>query len=103
MWSKEPTRAQQSGTYLYKAISNRAIAHIETDIKGPVPRSRFGYNSILVIEDRLSKFAEMCPLRDQGTDQVCQELKKWIGRYGVSLKLHSDNGLVLSARSFKTF
>ena len=34
----------------------------------------------------------MCPLRDQETDQVCRELKKWIGRYGVPLKLHSDNG-----------
>ena len=77
------------------------FVHIETDIKGPVPRSRFGYNSILVIEDRLSEFAEMCPLRDHGTDQVCPELKKWIERYGVPLKLRSDNGPCFISTEFQ--
>ena len=55
------------------------------------------------MEDRLSKFAEMCPLRDQGTDQVCQELKKWIERYGVPLKLHSDNATCFISTEFQNF
>ena len=58
-----------------KPSATESFVHIETDIKRPVLRSRFGYNSILVIEELLSKFAEMCPLRDQGADQVSRELK----------------------------
>ena len=45
----------------------------------------------------------MCPLRDQGTDQVCRELRKWIGRYGVPLKLHSDNGHRFISTEFQNF
>ena len=45
----------------------------------------------------------MCPLRDQGTDHVCRELRKWIGRYGVPLKLHSDNGPCFISTEFQYF
>ena len=73
--ARNPQGPNSQAPIFTRSSATEPFVHIETDIKGPVPRSRFGYNSILVIEDRLSKFGEMCLLRDQGTDQVCQELK----------------------------
>ena len=101
--TRNPQGPNSRAPIFIRPSATEPFVHIETDIKGPVPRSRFGYNSILVIEDRFSKFAEMCPLRDQGTDQVCRELRKWIGRYGVSLKLHSDNGPRFISTEFQNF
>ena len=42
-----------------RSSASEPFVHIETDIKGPVSRSGFGYNSILVVENGLSKCAEM--------------------------------------------
>ena len=101
--ARNPQGPNSQAPIFTRPSATEPFVHIETDIKGPVPRSRFGYNSILLREDRLSKFAEMCPLRDQGTDQVCRELRKWIGRYGVPLKLHSGNGPCFISTEFQNF
>ena len=101
--ARNPQGTNSQAPIFKRPSATEPFVHIETDIKGPVPRSRFGYNSILVIEDRFSEFAEICPLRDHGTDQVCRELKTWIGRYGVPLKLHSDNGPCFISTEFQNF
>ena len=45
----------------------------------------------------------MCPLGDQETDQVCRDIKRWIERYDVPSKIHSDNGPCFTSLDFQNF
>ncbi len=71
---------------------NRPFQLVEADLKGPLPKARYGYNNILVLMDPTTKFAEMHPVADQQSTTVCKKLKDWISRYGIPIRLHTDNG-----------
>ena len=49
--ARNPQRPNSQAPICTRPSATEPFVHIETDIKSPVPRSRFGYNSILVIED----------------------------------------------------
>ena len=49
--ARNPQGPHSQAPICTRPSATEPFVHIETDIKRPVPRSRFGYNSILVIED----------------------------------------------------
>ena len=49
--ARNPQGSSSQAPICTRPSATEPLVHIETDIKRPVPRSRFGYNSILVIED----------------------------------------------------
>ena len=51
--ARNPQGPNSQAPIFTRPSATEPFVYIETDIKGPVPRSRFGYNSILVTEDRL--------------------------------------------------
>ena len=73
------------------------------DIKGPLPKTDGGYQYIFVIQDAFSRYAEMCAIRRQTADEVCEKLQEWIERYGIPTHFHSDNGPCFVSHVFKEF
>ena len=56
-------------------------------------RSRDGYKYIMLITDGMSKFAELCPLRDITASSVTNQIKReWIARHGPPETLLTDQG-----------
>lgn len=82
---------------------SRPFQLVETDLKGPLPKAKHGYNNILVIMDPATKFAEMHPITDQQSASVCRKLKDWISRYGIPKRLHSGNGPCFTSEVMQNF
>ncbi|CAB4015791.1 Retrovirus-related Pol poly from transposon 412 [Paramuricea clavata] len=81
----------------------KPFALIEVDLKGPLPRTKEGFDNIVVITDPCTKYAEMHPIRRQTSQVVCKTLMGWISRYGLPNKVHSDNGPCFISETFEQF
>ena len=81
----------------------KQFALIEVDLKGTLPRTKEGYDNIVVMADPTTKYAEMHPIRGETSEVVCRVIKGWISRYGLPKKLHSDNGQCFVSTSFQQF
>lgn len=66
--------------------------HIHIDLIGPLPQSK-GYSYCLTCIDRFSRWPEVMYLKDTKADTVAKSLyENWICRFGVPLKITSDQG-----------
>ena len=56
-------------------------------------RSRCGYKYIMLITDGMSKYVELCPLRDITANSVTSQIsREWIARHGAPETLLTDQG-----------
>ena len=69
----------------------KPFALIEVDLKGSLPRTKEGFDNIVVITDPHTKYAKMDPIRGQTSQVVCKTIMGSISRYGLPNKVHSDN------------
>ena len=79
---------------------SRPFDIVETDIKGPLPLSPDGYRYLLVFQDAFSKYAEMTPIATASAHTVSNQLREWIGRYGIPRTIHSDQGACYTSTTF---
>jgi len=69
------------------------FAALAIDLLGPLPRTPEGYEYILVICDRSSKFTRAVPLKDiSALDVLSAFLDTWVASYGIPDSVLSDNG-----------
>ena len=69
------------------------MMRVGMDLQGPFPTTKHGMVYILVIQDYFSKWVEMFPLPDKRAQTVAEILvKEFFTRYGVCIRLHSDQG-----------
>ena len=73
------------------------LNRVGIDISGPWPRSEGGNKYILAITDYFSKWLELVPLPDKTALSVAKALHKFVARYGVINRLHSDRGMEFTA------
>ena len=52
----------------------KPFALIEVDLKGSLPRTKEGFDNIVVITDPYTKYAEMDPIRGQTSQVVCKTI-----------------------------
>ena len=65
---------------------------IALDIASMTP-SYDGFNHILLITDGMSKFTELCPMRNMTAATVVKNVKRnWIARHGIPVTLLTDQG-----------
>ncbi len=80
---------------------------VSMDIVGPIIPSNRGEKYILVIQDQLSKWVELVPLRSTETDKILQKfMDRWVFRYGPPEKLLTDrasNFLSAASQEFCRF
>ncbi|XP_011707937.1 PREDICTED: uncharacterized protein K02A2.6-like [Wasmannia auropunctata] len=77
----------------------RPWQQVTMDLVGPLPRSKKGNTWLLNIQDRFTKWVEMCPLRRATAPAVTDCIEKnLIYRHGCPESIHSDNGTQLRAK-----
>jgi len=71
---------------------------VSVDLVGPLPRSTDGHTWLLVMQDRFTKWVELCPLRRATTPTILQQLYgRIIYRHGCPDSVISDNGRQFAA------
>ena len=70
----------------------RPMEMIALDFVGPLPTTIRGNRHLLVIGDYYTKWIEAVPTRDQTAEMSAQALLEQIGRHGVPMVIHSDQG-----------
>jgi len=71
---------------------------VSIDLVGPLPRSSDGHSWLLVMQDRFTKWVELCPLRRATTPAVVKQLhERIIYRHGCPDTVISDNGRQFAA------
>jgi transposase InsO family protein len=74
-------------------VPGRRFAHIHVDLVGPLPTMTEGYNHLLTVVDRTTRWAEAIPLRKTTTAACAEALfAGWIARFGVPSEVTSDRG-----------
>ena len=77
------------------------FSHIVIDIVGPLPRTSSGFEYILTVMDRTTRFPEAYPLRSIKSKSVIKYLLDFFARYGLPRVLQSDRGSNFSSREFE--
>ena len=73
-------------------MPDKRFDHINIDLVGPLPPSQ-GYNYLLTIVDRFTRWPEAIPLKDISTMSCARAfLSNWVARFGVPLHISSDRG-----------
>lgn len=65
---------------------------ISVDLVGPLPRSRFNYRLLVVLQDTFSKSTELAPIGAATAKNVSAKLKTLSLRYGRSKTMICDHG-----------
>lgn len=66
---------------------------VSGDVKGPLPETARGYRYVLVFICNLTKYCELCKIRDQKTTTIARKfIKRIVLRYGSPGHFHSDKG-----------
>ena len=78
------------------------MERIAIDLTGPLPRTRAGNSSIMVVADYFTKWVEAFPLPDQTAGTVARTLvEQVVTRFGAPLEIHTDQGQEFEAALFR--
>ena len=81
-------------------VPDARFNHIHVDIVGPLPSSR-GYNYLLTVVDRYSRWPEAYSIKDSTAETVAQALYAgWICRYGSQKIITTDQGVQFESHLF---
>ncbi|XP_068237109.1 uncharacterized protein [Palaemon carinicauda] len=71
------------------------------DVVGPLPKTKTGFEYILKIMDRASRFPEACPLRKITSKVVFEKLIEFFSRYGLPRAIQTDCGTNFTSKMFR--
>lgn len=83
-------------------VANRPFELVSLDFMGPLPRTRNGNTSLLVIVDYFSKFTIIQPMKSQDSVKMVDFLENnYFSVFGVCSRIISDNGKQFQSKVFK--
>ena len=75
--------------------------HVCLDLVGKLPMCE-GYQYLLTIVDRFTKYVQAIPLKDVTADSLCSGfLQGWVAFIGVPVYLQSDHGSCFPSQKFR--
>ena len=77
------------------------FTQIVIDVVGPLPKTRSGFQYLLTIMDRTTRFPEVVPVRSIRSPVIIKHLLDFFARYGLPRELQSDRGTNFTSRNFK--
>ena len=94
----------QAGLYQPLEPPKEAWAHLAIDTVGPInPPTRLGHAHLLVVCDRLTKWAWAAPLPDIQTRTIIKALKQFFFTYAIPKTILSDRGTSLMSAEAEDF
>jgi cleavage and polyadenylation specificity factor subunit 1 len=79
-------------TLPFTTASYNPMESLNVDTIGPLPSDEDGFNYILVVIDRFSRWIELYPTKDPTAKSAAKSLLNHFGRYGAAYELRSDSG-----------
>ncbi|XP_068238379.1 uncharacterized protein [Palaemon carinicauda] len=77
------------------------FTQIVIDIVGPLPKTKTGFQYMLTIMDRTTRFPEVIPVRGIKSGIVIKHLMDFFSRYGLPREIQSDQGSNFTSREFQ--
>ena len=96
-WSRDCQFCQQAkatrATVQQMPITARRFSHIHLDLVDPLPRSKEGFNYLLMVVDHVSFWLEAFPLESTSTGYIADTFNGgWVACFGVPDHITSDHG-----------
>lgn len=86
---------------LHPTATQRPWQHVSVDLVGPLPRSTQGHTWLLTIQDRFTKWLEICAIRQATTSTITKHLTEAIIlRHGCPEEILTDNGTQFKSAKF---
>ncbi|XP_068235718.1 uncharacterized protein [Palaemon carinicauda] len=77
------------------------FTQIVIDIVGPLPKTKTGFQNMLTIMDRTTRFPEAIPVRGIKSGIVIKHLMDFFSRYGLPREIQSDQSSNFTSREFQ--
>ena len=82
--------------------SGHPLQRVAIDMVGPTPRSSLAHEWLVVVSDRVTKFAQAFPVRNKSAVTLAKKvMDEYICRFGCFGSLHSDQGANVDGAVFK--
>ena len=75
---------------------------VVVDAVGPLPRTKRGYQYILSVIDRATRYPEAIPLRNIKADTVVDALLNYFSKFGLPTVIQTDQGTNFKSRIFES-
>ena len=107
-WSKSCLECQKGKVWKHNwtpmqkfDLPLQRFQHVCIDLVGKLPMSE-GYQYLLTIVDRFTRYVQAIPLKDATADSVCSGfLQGWVAFMGVPVYLQSDHGSCFLSQKFQ--
>ena len=98
------TSQQKPAGKMLTSIPDEPWSVVCADFMGPLPRSKHGNTTLLVLVDKFSRWTELVPLRSATTEHLQKAFRERIlARFGSPKVFLSDNGTQFTSRKFRAF
>jgi transposase InsO family protein len=88
----------------HQVIPKSAFHTVTMDVVGPVPRTEYGEEYILVMQDMLTRWIELAPLKRADTVTIVDKfITYWVLRHGPPARLLTDRGTVFVSDMMKEY
>ncbi|XP_068213397.1 uncharacterized protein [Palaemon carinicauda] len=77
------------------------FSELVVDVVGPLPKTKTGFEYILTIMDRASRFPEACLLRKITSEVVFEKQIEFFSRYGLPRVIQTDCGTNFTSKMFR--
>ena len=84
-------------------IYSKPLQCVYIDTYGPLPRSTFGYNYILVLKDGYSKFIKLYAAKSTESAEAVRAVRSFTNAYGKMERIISDRGSQFNSHAWHTF